>query len=122
MFIVTKAQEHGTQQWRLCQIKRSVRVRRDQSPRLGFALVLWDAGKVNFPEGTPRRIVNDLHGLVRNRVEPGSQALMSCCDHIQAILDGFGVYLAVDLESPGNIIDRVVRLELVEKPQSLLRK
>ena len=89
---------------------------------LFFALIFGQTAQIGQRNVYFKRFVNNLHRLAVFIVESGAQRFVTANDVIQTFFKNIHFKRPDDAVGFGQIVKRAVRLQLLQKPQTLLSK
>ncbi len=125
--VVDADQEHGLALVQACQQRAEERparqvegargLRRHPPQRLRLPLRGGEGGQVQHRERHRARRLDHLHGRALHLGEDGAQRLVPADDLRQGALQHRGVRSLVEAEGPGQVVDGVPRLQLVDEPE-----
>ncbi len=115
-------QQRRAQQRAARQAEGAQRLLTHAQPRLLPALVLGHRGQVHHRHRHGHGGLDDLHGPLRGLAEGGAQRLLAAHQLRQGALQGAHVHRALQDQGERQVVQRAVRVELIQEPQALLRQ
>jgi hypothetical protein len=106
----------------LRQVERFLALLGHESSGFPFPLLGLKGGEVNRAEVEDERWSDDLGRIVAHPGEGRSKNLVSSDNLVEGLLKSLSVQVALEPHCARDIVDRVARGELVQKPQALLGK
>ena len=120
MVVCGEPDQRGPHERPLPEAERPVRLFDGKSPRLLVPLFLSEVTDVNDRKRQALPRVNDLNGFAIHYIKMGSQSLVTPRDFRQAVFQNSGIQAPTQAHDRGRIVERIIRLELVEEPEPLL--